>query len=104
MCDDSFDGVQCPQALGAAYVYLPAIPLIRLFDTKARLSGMQQYQSYTFGWLLSLYLNFAPERKGQLLTYLQALNSGEDSLTAAKRVFGDLDALQREVRDRKSVV
>src|SRR3546814_16593658 len=59
---------------------------------------MQQYQSYTFGWLLSHYLNFAPERKGQLLTYLKALNSGEDSLTAAQRVFGDLDALQREVR------
>src|SRR3546814_19713456 len=62
---------------------------------------MQQYQSYTFGWLLSHYLNFAPDRQGQLVAYLKALNGGEDSLTAAKRIFGDLDALQKEVRRYK---
>src|SRR3546814_6948472 len=101
MSDGSFHGGDVPRARGAALDYLPDSPRTRLCDTKATLSGMQQYQSYTFGWLLSHYLNFAPERKGQLLTYLKALNSGEDSLTAAKRVFGDLDALQREVRRYK---
>src|SRR3546814_9895958 len=83
--------------------YLPDIPLDRLFDTKATLSGMQQYQSYTFGWLLSHYLNFAPDRQGQLVAYLKALNGGEDSLTAAKRIFGDLDALQKEEIGRAHV-
>ncbi len=101
MDDGSFHVGDVPQARGAALDYLPDVPLTRLFDTKATLSGMQQYQSYTFGWLLSHYLNFAPERKGQLVAYLKALNGGEDSLTAAKRIFGDLEALQREVRRYK---
>src|SRR3546814_20643452 len=98
MGDGSFHFGNVPQAHGAALDYLPDIPLTRLFDTKATLSGMQQYQSYTFGWLLSHYLNFAPDRQGQLVAYLKALNGGEDSLTAAKRIFGDLRSPPQEVR------
>lgn len=101
MDDGSFHVGDVPQARGMQLDALPDIPLARLFDTKATLNDIQRYQVYTFGWLLSHYLNFAPERKGQLVAYLKALNSGEDSLTTAKRVFGDLDALQREVRRYK---
>lgn len=97
----SFHVGDVPQARGAALDFLPDIPLNRLFDTKATLNDIQRYQVYTFGWLLSHYLNFAPERQGQLVAYLKALNSGEDSLTAAKRIFGDLGALQKEVRRYK---
>jgi tetratricopeptide (TPR) repeat protein len=101
MDDGSFHVGDVPQARGMQLDALPDIPLTRLFDTKATLNDIQRYQVYTFGWLLSHYLNFAPKRQGQLVAYLKALNSGEDSLTAAKRVFGDLDALQREVRRYK---
>src|SRR3546814_2033139 len=101
MDDGSFHVGDVPQARGMGLDYLPDIPLDRLFDTKATLSGMQQYPSYTVVWLLSHYLNFAPDRQRQLVAYLKALNGGEDSLTAAKRIFGDLDALQKEVRRYK---
>ncbi|SNS71169.1 hypothetical protein [Sphingopyxis indica] len=101
MDDGSFHVGDVPQSRGAALDFLPDIPLERLFDTKASLNDIQRYQVYTFGWLLSHYLNFAPDRQGQLVAYLKALNSGEDSLTAAKRIFGDLGQLQKEVRRYK---
>ena len=86
-----------PQHRGAALFDLPSIRLTRLFDHKKRLNGMEYYQSYSFGWMLAHYLNFDKERQGQLAQYLQALNAGEDSLTAANKAFGDLDKLQREL-------
>lgn len=91
-----------PQHRGEALKALPDVRLTRLFDTKAKLTGLEYYQSYTYGWMLTHYLNFNRERLGQLPAYLAALNKGEDSLTAAKRIFGDLDALQREVRKYKN--
>jgi tetratricopeptide (TPR) repeat protein len=99
--DGSFVGGLVPQSRGAALKQLPDVRLSRLFDHKVKLTGLELYQSYAFGWLLSHYLNFNTERKGQLTAYLAALNKGEDSLQAAKRVFGDLDKLQNEVRRYK---
>lgn len=99
--DGSFVGGLVPQARGAALKQLPDVRLSRLFDHKVKLTGLEQYQSYAFGWLLSHYLNFNEERRGQLPAYLAALNKGEDSLTAAKRIFGNLDTLQAELRKYK---
>jgi len=91
-----------PQHRGEALKALPDVRLTRLLDTKVQLTALEYYQSYTYGWMLTHYLHFNLDRKGQLPAYLDALNKGEDSLTAAKRIFGDLDALQREVRRYKN--
>lgn len=91
-----------PQHRGEALKAFSDVRLTRLLDTNVKLTGLEYYQSYTFGWMLTHYLSFNPARQGQLGAYLAALNRGEDSLTAAKRSFGDLDALQREVRRYKN--
>ncbi len=87
-----------PQHRGPALAQLGDVKLTKLFDHSKELSGQERYQAYSFGWLLSHYLNFSKERQGQLRDYLKALNTGEDSLTAATRVFGDLDKLQKELQ------
>ena len=99
--DGSFHVGNVPQDRGADLTRLSDIKLERLFDHKVKLKGVEYYQSYTFGWLMSHYLNFEPSRKGQLAAYLKALNAGEESLAAAKRVFGDLGQLQGELRRYK---
>ncbi len=52
---------------------------------------------YGRGWLLTHYLTFEPSRKGQLNAYLKAINAGEKSLPAARRIFGDLKRLDAEI-------
>lgn len=99
--DGSFHVGNVPQDRGEALDALPDLKLERLFDHDVKLTGLEYYQSYSFGWLMSHYLNFEPSRAGQLQAWLKALNSGEDSLTAAKRIFGDLDKLQAELRRYK---
>jgi tetratricopeptide (TPR) repeat protein len=51
---------------------------------------------YATSWLLAHYLVLSDRTKGThyLQSYLQALVSGEDSLTAARHAFGDLKKLQ----------
>ena len=55
------------------------------------------YPHYGHGWLLTNYLAFEPSRSGQLAAFLKALNSGTDSLVAAREAFGDLDQLSKEL-------
>lgn len=95
--DGSFHVGDPPQDRGEALRQLGDVRLSRLLDTKTKLTGMEYYQSYSYGWLLAHYLSFNPGRQGQLAAYLTALNQGQDSLAAAQGAFGDLDALQREV-------
>lgn len=90
-----------PQHRGADLARLGDVKLTKLLDHSKKLSGTETYQSYSFGWMLAHYLNFNKERQGQLRDYLKALNAGEDSLTAATRVFGDLDKLQKELQKYK---
>jgi hypothetical protein len=54
---------------------------------------------YGQAWLLSHYLTFAPARKGQIYRYLGALAAGRPQADAAREIFGDLDALNREARE-----
>ena len=55
------------------------------------------YPHYGHGWLLTNYLAFEPSRANQLAVFLKALNSGTDSLVAAREAFGDLDQLSKEL-------
>lgn len=52
---------------------------------------------YGRGWLLTHYLMLDSRRKGQLTAYIGLINQGTDSLGAAKRVFGDLAVLDKEL-------
>lgn len=52
---------------------------------------------YGRGWLLTHYLTFAPERKGQLDKYIALIGAGTPPLDAAKQAFGDLRELDRNL-------
>lgn len=60
-------------------------------------NGEEVEQIYGRGWLLTHYLTFEPTRKGQLRSYLAALNEGKNGLDAAKAAFGDLKVLDSEL-------
>lgn len=61
------------------------------------LAAAERDSFYGRGWLLTHYLTLDPARKGQLSAYLVLINSGTDSLTAARKVFGDLAELDKEL-------
>jgi tetratricopeptide (TPR) repeat protein len=91
-----------PQHRADEIYELPDVPLRELFDQNDKRSEIQRYQFYGYGWLVAHYLSFEPSRKGQLRTYLTALGSGQDGLTAARSAFGDLGQLAKEVRAYKT--
>lgn len=79
------------------------IPLKRLLDPRNRIDTAEEVLSkYSLGWLLVHNLTFARNRQGQLLQYLKAVGAGENGLTAAQRIFGDLDKLDGELQRYKS--
>lgn len=51
---------------------------------------------YDDAWALAHYLTFSDKRKGQLGTYLRAINAGQPFAEAAK-AFGDLNTLSRDL-------
>lgn len=61
--------------------------------------GYNTARTYGHGWLLSSLLNFTPERRPQITDYVNRLAQGEDRLEAAKAAFGDLDTLEKQLRD-----
>lgn len=75
----------------------PALPVAKFVaaDTST-LSHEQQLAIYSRGWLLTHYLTFSEERKGQLGRYLKAINEGRPPAAAATAAFGDLAALDQE--------
>ena len=54
--------------------------------------------NYAQGWLLNHYLSFEPTRRGQIDAYVARIAKGENSLTAARAVFGDLGTLDNQLR------
>ena len=74
------------------------LSLEKLFDSASRrLDSVEREAIYSRGWLLTHYLTFNSERKGQLHAYLTAMNKGTPSLDAGKAAFGDLKLLNREL-------
>ena len=74
----------------------------RMLTTTAKPTGEDFIARYTYGWLFTHYMTFAPGRKGQLLAYLRLLNQGVSSADAAERAFGDLGKLEDEVSHYKN--
>ena len=54
--------------------------------------------NYAQGWLLNHYLSFEPSRRGQIDAYVARIGKGENSLSAAKAVFGDIGQLDNQLR------
>jgi len=77
------------------------LPIEILFDpTQRKLSALEwEATIYGRGWLLTHYLMFEKSRVGQLAAYVTALNNGKGSLEAARSAFGDLQALDRELKN-----
>ncbi|WP_338240563.1 hypothetical protein [Aurantiacibacter hainanensis] len=96
--DGTFHVGDPPQYRAAQIFQLRQFPLEDMLDQEHELAGYEGYQFYGTGWLLAHYLNFDPTRLAQLNEYLVAIGEGEDSLTAARRIFGDLDQIDRELR------
>ncbi|TIX51852.1 tetratricopeptide repeat protein [Alteraurantiacibacter aquimixticola] len=71
--------------------------LNEMLDNDHEVNFVDYIQHYGTGWLLTHYLSFDVEREAKLREFLFALGNGEDSLTAAERIFGDLNELQREI-------
>ncbi len=86
-----------PQARGWVIAEMPLSRVDEMLDDNRELTGYAAFQHYASGWLFAHYLSFNPEREAKLREFLSALGRGEDSLTAARRIFGDLDAMQREL-------
>jgi tetratricopeptide (TPR) repeat protein len=53
---------------------------------------------YGRGWLLTHYLTFNTQRKGQLERYLAGIQEGKPALTSAREAFGDLNRLESELK------
>lgn len=70
-------------------------------DTR-KLRDVETGELYGKGWLLTHYLLIGSDRRKQLGEYLRAINSGKQGLDAAL-AFGDLKALDRELRTYKKV-
>ncbi|MBB3763354.1 tetratricopeptide repeat protein [Sphingomicrobium lutaoense] len=96
--DGSFHLGNPPQYRGEFLKSGPPYPVKRIFETERKLTGLDQANWYSTGWLLVHYLTFAPERQGQLGTFLKLINEGVASMDAAKQAFGDLDKLNGDVR------
>ena len=61
------------------------------------LADAEKDSFYGRGWLLTHFLTLDASRRGQLTAYVAQINSGTDSLTAARKVFGDLAELDKEL-------
>jgi tetratricopeptide (TPR) repeat protein len=96
--DGSFFLGNAPEHRSYELFRLQMVPLETYLDNTRRLRNDQYINYYGQGWLLTHYLYFSKDRAGQLDAFLTAVRKGEQSLVAAKRVFGDLKQLDREMR------
>jgi len=60
-------------------------------------TGEQLEAFYGWSWVLTHYMTFAPERKGQLSRYIAAIRRGDDLMKAATDAFGDLKQLNKDI-------
>ena len=96
---DGSVGVGLP-AMHRAYslVGRTSLPIQKLLAPDlSRLSPMERDALYGRGWALTHMLTLDPGRKGQLTSYLNALNSGKSGIDAAQSAFGDLKKLDSEL-------
>lgn len=84
---------------GYELIYAESVPIRQFldFDGGAREPKSRYDSFYGQSWLLFHYLEFAPERAGQLVKYQNLLGAGDSALEAAEGAFGDLDQLKKDM-------
>ena len=77
--------------------YTRRYPAAKMVDGRY-LDENRDAENWDYGdaWAVTHYLTFSEKRRGQLKTYLNAINAGQSFADAAK-VFGDVNDLTREV-------
>jgi Protein of unknown function (DUF1570) len=80
-------------------LYAKDVPIEALLDSKAyEQSKTKAYDEfYGRSWLLYHYLQLSGKRPGQLTAYRAAMANGASEIDAAKTVFGELKALDKEL-------
>jgi tetratricopeptide (TPR) repeat protein len=73
------------------------LTLREMLGADTSLTGEEWELVYGRGWLLTHYLTFNRERRGQVDRYVSDIQKGVPPLKAAQQSFGDLDALSGEV-------
>ncbi len=74
------------------------VPIEQLLGgTLSEIKGDARGSFYGRAWALAHYLQLSGQRKGQLVEYLTQFQNGKPSLDAARAVFGDLKALDKEL-------
>jgi tetratricopeptide (TPR) repeat protein len=99
---DGSIGLGAPPMHRAAELALAReVPIRKLlsFDGGAGDAKSRYDSFYGQSWVLFHYLQFAPERVGQLEKYQQLLATGDTALEAAEGAFGDLDRLEKDMDD-----
>lgn len=81
-------------------VNMPRIPVkdLLLKQPREMRSSGQMDVYYGRAWLLTHMLYYDPDRAGQLTTYIEAINRGEEGEKAAVAAFGDLAVLDRDLQ------
>ncbi len=95
---------QVAQHRSAELAFADPVTARELFDLELfeKRKGKGYDAFYGKSWLTYHYLTFSKERAGQLSKYQLNLFQGMDPLKAAEAAFGDLDALEKELRAYKS--
>jgi tetratricopeptide (TPR) repeat protein len=77
----------------------PSIPIERLLsDDYSEMNRSETASFYGWAWALTHMLYSDPEMRGeQISAYLNDINSGMDSIAAARKNFGDLKELDRRL-------
>lgn len=96
--DGSVEIGKPPQYRGWELHNVQGMPLVDMLGGIYNQTTYREWVSqYGRGWLLTHYLAFEPSRQGQVDRYVNAINSGVPALDAAKKAFGDLKKLDKEL-------
>lgn len=81
--------------------YFSRIPVTELLTKRQHeIDDGRRGAYYGWAWALTHMLYMDEEKKGErVANYVNLLNRGEDSLSAARKAFGDLDTLDKQLRD-----
>ena len=79
------------------------IPISQVLSARRYSDVTNVYLLYAEGWLLVHYLSTTQKRPGQLTAYLKAINDGSSFEAAATKAFGNVSALDAELRDYAAV-
>ena len=97
--DGSWTFGRVPQDRGYEIFNLPDIPIEMLLTERMTKENRNQMQAfYGWSWALTHMLFLGGDGDGALNNYLRLLNAGTEPLDAARRSFGDLDELERNLR------